>query len=295
MKTLLVWDIENVPVKRIEEIFAKIKHKPTVAFAVSKIPVSDKALRKLTSFKIQHIKTETIADIKIKELLEEGIGVYDNFIIISSDTDFCSFSKMVDASKIQWILNPHNAMGVLKKNNITKVKHTMLTGYVSKKRACVQNTPKVVKTALDERLEIIADIYNIDIKYLKFVKSYEKLFKFKKIGEAESNEIKKQKEKMDFILKQIIHRISHFQNKRSIGVCSCCGATGSVTSGKWCDKCEGKYVVEFGKKSIKKEDRIPLFLEKIAQEKASGGIIFPEIDLLKKELEAEIHFPKKLL
>lgn len=295
MKTLLVWDIENIPIKRIEEIFAKIKHKPTVAFAVSKMPISEKNLRKLKAFKVQHIQTETIADVKIKELLQKGKYKYENFIIISCDTDFCSFSKMVDSSKIQWLLNPNNAKGVLKKNDITKVQHTMLTNSIPKRKICVQNPPVIEKNALDVKLESIADIYNIDIKYLEFVKSYEKLFNFKKIGEPEIEAIRKQKEKMEFILKQVIHRISHFQNKRTIGVCHCCGATGSVTSGKWCDRCEGKYVIEFGSLNIKKEEKVPRFLEKIASEILSGGIIFPEIDLLKRDLEAKFNFPKKLL
>ena len=47
MKTILVWDIENIPINKASEIFKKIKEKPDAAYAISKKDIPDSALKEL--------------------------------------------------------------------------------------------------------------------------------------------------------------------------------------------------------------------------------------------------------
>ena len=79
----------------------QLAYKPNVLFAVSKRPASKSEILTFEKYNIEHRQSDTIADILILKILKEHKD-YDNFIIISSDSDFCVFFDEIMNKNIQF-------------------------------------------------------------------------------------------------------------------------------------------------------------------------------------------------
>lgn len=325
MKTIFIWDIENISVrKKSIHIMEQLAYKPNVLFAVSKRPASKSEILTFEKYNIEHRQSDTIADILILKILKEHKD-YDNFIIISSDSDFCVFFDEIMNKNIQWFLERNKSTSVLKKTfQSSKNNNISYTYLPSKKNVELnQNNKPIIynsfttleekkyflkenKCYLQESLRKIALKYNLDKHYLEeLVDRYrikrEDIVAFNKnLNKAEGTiSLRLKFNAIDHIIKQVIHRIEHFLSKQTYGQCVCCQQYNVLQdSNYFCNSCHQKFYLEFGlKKELTHKEKLNAFREQVIYEKEIfGGIIYPmeKIDLLKKELLLQYPLPSYL-
>lgn len=121
MKTILIWDLDNLSTKnKIEEVYSKLLFQPTAAYGVSKKSnMKITKILKLKSYGIDFIKIEKRSDIEI--FLKGTLDQTDNYIIISSDSMFCEFTKIATEQnkQIQQFLISTKQKRTLFKNDLT--------------------------------------------------------------------------------------------------------------------------------------------------------------------------------
>lgn len=263
MKTILVWDIENIPINKASEIFKKIKEKPDAAYAISKKDIPDSALKELEYYGVKHIQSkDRIADDEIVELLIHSLDDFDKFIIISSDADFCFFVDMAKGKKIEWILNLENGATVVKQNKSKGVKHIYLSqkakDNIKTENLITPPTPKIIvprrkeitkieikekfieEPKIDVQIRTISEIYGVSIEQLNFLKIY-KESEPKVITEKTQFKLAMQRKRLKFVLRETIKRIIYFQTEVKEGFCDCCETTTIVHQGI-CKPCEVKFL-----------------------------------------------------
>jgi len=97
-KNLIVWDIENISYKEIDNILKKICSVGTI-YCVSVYPLSknitDKLFAYILLYGIKVVVGHEDSDEKIKELIKSNYKKFKSITIISSDTDFVPTIKRV--------------------------------------------------------------------------------------------------------------------------------------------------------------------------------------------------------
>jgi phage pi2 protein 07 len=120
-KTLLLWDLENVPFAYFEAIKKKLAFAPEKAFIITKQNLSEKTVRFMeqNGFEI-FTKHKTDSDTKIKNIYKI-LNLYEEFVIVSSDSDFIPMGKQILAQrkKLTWIMRDIHKKRVLMKINLT--------------------------------------------------------------------------------------------------------------------------------------------------------------------------------
>ena len=115
MKKLLIWDIENISIKRlnqIKKIFSIFNYEKIV---VSKEIIQEKNKILLEEENFVIIQSEDIADLKIIEIIKNNIKEIKELIIISSDSDFVSIIKkcLLNKIKVNWLVESNNKKRIL--------------------------------------------------------------------------------------------------------------------------------------------------------------------------------------
>lgn len=326
MKTIFIWDIENISVRRKGlQIMEKLFFKPNLLFAVSKRNPSKAEITMFEKFNIVHKQSETIADVLILKILKQYKD-YDNFIIVSSDSDFCVFLNEINNKNIQWFLEVDKSSSVLKKTLHTNTSNNISYEYLPCKNKVENKTHikpiiyqsfsekeikkyflKENKSYLRENLNKLALKYKLDKYYLEdIVDKYDvpkeeiKLL-YKSINNVGENitKLRNKFNALTHIIKQVSHRIEHYFSKRVYGQCVCCHQYNYLQNNhNFCNSCEEKFYLEFGVlKGLNHKEKLSAFQEKIIYEKETfGGIVYPieRIDLLKKELLLEYNLPAHL-
>lgn len=334
MNTLLVWDIENVSVKNYtKNIFESLKYKPDLSIAVSKREASIKEIETFKKLKIEYRQSETIADTLILEILEDYKDKVNNFIIITSDSDFCIFLNSIKNKNVQWMLLEQQSFAILQRNKQMKsnnIQYTFLKqtgvfglnelrgkGDLSFGRKKIIEKPyystpvnfsseEIKRYSIGEKISFfekkiisLLNEYKLDKYYLQEIIEKYSFSIPKGVMSREQKDIYLLKfEKQEFVIKTMKHRIENYFSQRAYGLCACCGNYNEIKETNFlCNLCNEKFVLEFGKRTETHEVRMIFFQEKISEEKEKyNGIIYPmeRIDLLKKELLIPINFPKKI-
>lgn len=150
MKTILIWDLDNLSTKnKIEEVYSKLLFQPTAAYGVSKKSnMKITKILKLKSYGIDFIKIGKRSD--IENLLKGTLDQTDNYIIISSDSMFCEFTKIATEQnkQIQQFLISTKQKRTLFKNDLTanNVKYFFL-------EECKKNKINITKNKAVEKVD----------------------------------------------------------------------------------------------------------------------------------------------
>ena len=108
MKATLIWDLENISIKYIDIILNKLRvYEKCNKLAISKANIKDSSKKKLNDNNIRFIQCNQIADKFILDTLKITSETTSEYIIITSDSDFCEISKELSftGKKITWFLN----------------------------------------------------------------------------------------------------------------------------------------------------------------------------------------------
>ena len=127
-RSVLVWDLENIPFKRLAEIKELIKYTPQDLYVITKQKLSTKTRAKIEKeqFKILDAH-KTISDTKIISIMK----LYrerPNIILISSDSDFVhEATKCMENSHLHWIMLDDVKKRILMKINLAHKNLTIST------------------------------------------------------------------------------------------------------------------------------------------------------------------------
>lgn len=128
-RTLLLWDLENIPFGYFHQIRQKLRFAPERAFMITKQNLSAKSIQKMerNGFEIfsQH---SSDSDTKIKNIYKILSG-YEEFIFVTSDTDFVGIAKKVLAQKkpLTWVMRDRQKKGIVMKMNIANPLFKIIT------------------------------------------------------------------------------------------------------------------------------------------------------------------------
>lgn len=306
MKATLIWDLENISIKYIDIILNRLSiYEKCNKLAISKANIKDSSKKKLNDNNIRFIQCNQIADKFILDTLKITSETTSEYIIITSDSDFCEISKELSfkGKKITWFLSEKQKKRIIMKNDITdsNIKYIVLENKFKKikvknKRIKSNLTKPAVgkksKFSL-EYLEELKDNFNpevVDPEYQNRINFYSK-YNYEKVLE-----------KREIHIKELIQKtVKNFFDKYKDGVCDFCGAVTQVKSAgmDFCQCCEEKFVLDcYNYKELTHEERLNLFFDKTGKELKESGIIYYDnltTDLLQKELDRNIQVAPRYL
>jgi len=148
-KSVLLWDLENIPFNRLTEIKKLVKYTPDDLYVVTKQNLGKKLRKKITN---QHFKIldahKSISDDKIISIMK----LYkdrENMVLISADSDFAKeANRYTKKHKLHWIVTDGNKKRVLMYVNLASTNLTLSSIVKTKKikKPSVIKHPEVVKT-----------------------------------------------------------------------------------------------------------------------------------------------------
>jgi len=198
-----LWDLENIPFSRLEEIKKVVKYTPDELFIISKQNLGKKLTRSIQTdhFKILNAH-KSISDDKIISIMK----LYKdrkNIILISSDTDFTKeVNRYIQENKLHWILIDSNKKGIMMRVNLASPNLTISTLYKVKKKQKQVNSPRGKKNT-------------IKVKFHHLLSKFKKLFIKKKtstqIAKEEKNLQKQQEQELVVIVPN-----NPYRGKRSV-------------------------------------------------------------------------------
>ena len=160
--SVLLWDLENIPFHRLEDIKKVAKYTPQNLYIVSKDPLGEKLLGKIHK---EHFKVlnehKGISDSKIISIMKLN-GNRENLMLVSSDSDFArEANSYLKKGKLQWIVVENVKKRVLMKVNLASKNLTLSTiahkPSKSKRAATKKNSHKQsFKRVADNRDRTIA-------------------------------------------------------------------------------------------------------------------------------------------
>lgn len=126
--SVLLWDLENIPFHRLEDIKKVAKYTPQDLYIVSKDSLGEKLLKKIHK---EHFKVlnahKGISDSKIISIMKL-YGNRENLMLVSSDSDFArEANKYLKKGKLQWIVVENVKKRVLMKVNLASANLTLST------------------------------------------------------------------------------------------------------------------------------------------------------------------------
>lgn len=127
-KSVLLWDLENIPFSRLEEIKKIAKYTPDELYVVTTQALGETLREKITS---EHFKIlddhKTISDTKIISIMR----LYkdrENMILISSDSDFAKeVNNYIKKHRLQWIVTNYNKKAVIMRVNLASTNLSIST------------------------------------------------------------------------------------------------------------------------------------------------------------------------
>lgn len=126
--SLVIWDVENISLRYIEQIKHLAKFTPHKRYALSKMPLSQKQERLLaqegfTLFEHYPLRV----DEKIVALIHRH-QLYTHLMLISSDSDFVpSVKRFLVKNSVQWIMQDENKKRICMYMNLTHPRLTLST------------------------------------------------------------------------------------------------------------------------------------------------------------------------
>ena len=118
--SILLWDLENIPYKRFEKIKNHLRFATEKAYIITKLKINEKNYKamKRSGFEVLD-KHKTDSDTKIKNIYKI-LKDYDEFVFISSDSDFVDIGKKIlsQKKKLTWIVSEDSKKRVMMKMNI---------------------------------------------------------------------------------------------------------------------------------------------------------------------------------
>lgn len=126
--SVLLWDLENIPFNRLQDIKKQVKYTPQDLYVVTKQPLS---LIKRIAIEKQQFKIldahKTISDDKIISIMKLYVNK-PNMILISSDSDFVQVAtSYVKENKLHWIITDSIKKAIIMKMDISNTYLTITT------------------------------------------------------------------------------------------------------------------------------------------------------------------------
>lgn len=125
-KSVLLWDLENIPFSRLDDVKQIVKYTPQDLYVITRQKLSNNTRIKIER---EHFRIfdehKTISDDKILSIMKL-YGSRPNMILISSDSDFAKeVNKYVKNNKLQWIVAERNKNAVIMRANIGNMNLTI--------------------------------------------------------------------------------------------------------------------------------------------------------------------------
>jgi len=139
-KSVLLWDLENIPFNRLDDIKKLAKYTPEELYIITLHPLADKTRAKIQreQFKILDAH-KTISDDKIISIMKL-YNTRPDMILISSDSDFVREAKRyLKNGKLHWIVTDAAKKAIIMRVDISNINLTISTLLRKKK---LSNTPK---------------------------------------------------------------------------------------------------------------------------------------------------------
>lgn len=187
--SILLWDLENISFKRLDDIKKVAKYTPQELYIVTKQDLGEKLLNKIyrENFKVLNAH-KGISDNKIISIMK----LYRNkkhMMLVSSDSDFArEANNYLKKGRLQWIVVDNVKKGVMMRVNLASSNLTLssLAHKPSKKSTRSQNTNKkrekvmlqnkaVEDQKTDNQVSLYINYYKEKVK--KGIKRVKKLYK----------------------------------------------------------------------------------------------------------------------
>lgn len=128
-KTVLLWDLENIPYSNFAQVKKALKFAPERSFIITKqnIKNSKFASMQREGFEVL-VAHKNDSDTKIKQVYNI-LKEYEEFVFISSDSDFVDITKKIlsQRKKLTWIMQDANKKRILMKINLSDKNLKLLT------------------------------------------------------------------------------------------------------------------------------------------------------------------------
>ena len=167
-KSVLLWDLENIPFSRLSEIKTLVKYTPDELYVITKQKLGEKHRKKITN---QHFKIldrhKSISDDKIISIMKL-YNDRENMVLISADSDFArEANKYIKKNKLHWILTDENKKRVLMYVNLASTNLTLssLVKIKNIKKTPATKHPKVIKSPI--KIETQESRFLVYISYYK--------------------------------------------------------------------------------------------------------------------------------
>lgn len=120
-RTVLLWDLENIPYSYFDKIKDSLKFAPERSFIITTNPIKHSKLISMhkNGFEVL-VAHKSDSDTKIKSVYRV-LKEYEEFIFVSSDGDFADIGKKIlsQGKKLTWIMQDANKKRIIMKMNIT--------------------------------------------------------------------------------------------------------------------------------------------------------------------------------
>ena len=153
-KSVLLWDLENIPFNRLAEIKKIVKYTPDELYIVTKQKIGEKLKKRITN---QHFKIldahKSISDDKIISIMK----LYkdrENMILISADSDFAKeANRYIKKNKLHWIVTDGNKKAVIMRVNLASTNLTL---------SSIVREKKLKKTPATKHRKVVSKPIKID-------------------------------------------------------------------------------------------------------------------------------------
>ncbi|MCK9454744.1 hypothetical protein [Sulfurimonas sp.] len=119
-KAVLLWDLENIPYSHLPQVKQSLKFAPERSFIITTNPIKHSKLISMqkNGFEVL-VAHKSDSDAKIKSVYRI-LKEYDEFIFISSDSDFVDIGKKIlfERKKLTWIMQDANKKRIAMKMNL---------------------------------------------------------------------------------------------------------------------------------------------------------------------------------
>jgi len=160
-KSVLLWDLENIPFHRLEDIKSVVKYTLDELYIITKQTLGKKLLTKIhnESFKVL-TEHKTISDTKIIAMLKL-FQDRENMILISSDSDFAQeVNRYLKKHKLQWIVVENVKKAVVMRVNLASKNLTLRTiKYKKSKKSHHSKESKSIKLENKYNLRVYYQYY----------------------------------------------------------------------------------------------------------------------------------------
>lgn len=119
-RSVLLWDLENISYKRFHKIKKHLRFATERAFIVTMQEIGTKKLKSMHKHGFEILtKHKTDSDTKIKNIYKI-LKDYDEFVFISSDSDFVDIGMKVltQKKKLTWIVSDCSKKRIIMKMNL---------------------------------------------------------------------------------------------------------------------------------------------------------------------------------